>query len=146
MIRGGAIPFLGVPISLSDFCCVGTPGQLHDFLRRLKKKENHHFQPRKQRFCFDLDMTLVGAPKVAGDYSTCPPIWRNIELVQQLHDAGHHIIIVRVPTMSYRDGDANLSYAANSTPDENPQRERRSCNRRHRSHELRKPRKIRHPP
>lgn len=35
-------------------------------------------------------MTL---PKVPGDYASVEPIPRNIELVRQLHAAGHHIII-----------------------------------------------------
>ena len=93
MIHSGEVHFLGVPIEATDFSCVGTPPQLHAFLQRLKNKDSQiHF--KKQRFCFDLDMTLVGTPEVTGDYSTCPPIWRNIKLVQQLHEAGHHIIIV----------------------------------------------------
>jgi hypothetical protein len=95
MIKKGGIPFLGMPITVDDFSCVGTPGQLRDFLRRLRTLEsNGQLAIKKRRFCFDLDMTLVGVPMTAGDYSTCPPIWKNIELVRALHKAGHHIIIV----------------------------------------------------
>lgn len=93
MINKGNLPFLGVQISTKDFSCVGTPTQLREFLTRLRNKDPQ-IQSKKQRFCFDLDMTLVGAPEIPGDYSTCPPIWRNIELVRQLHECGHHIIIV----------------------------------------------------
>ena len=48
---------------------------------------------KRIRFCFDLDNTLVTLPKVPGDYASVEPIPRNIELVRQLHAAGHHIII-----------------------------------------------------
>ncbi|KAI1075283.1 capsule biosynthesis phosphatase [Whalleya microplaca] len=85
------IPFLGLGISKADFTCVGTPEQLQDLLKQLKSSPKFKF--RQRRFCFDLDMTLVGVPEVAGDYSTCPPIEKNIQLVQQLHKAGHYIII-----------------------------------------------------
>jgi hypothetical protein len=99
MIKKGEIPFLGLPISVDDFSCVGTPTQLRDFLRKLRSQNNAQFTIKKRRFCFDLDMTLVGVPLVKGDYSTCPPLWRNIELVRALYDAGHHIIIVRLKTL-----------------------------------------------
>jgi hypothetical protein len=93
MIFDGKLPFLGLPLQKKDFSCVGTPDQLEDLILELKRNEQHS-AVKKRRFCFDLDMTLVGVPVVAGDYSTCPPIWKNIRLVQQLHLAGHHIIIV----------------------------------------------------
>ncbi|KAF7547003.1 hypothetical protein G7Z17_g8035 [Cylindrodendrum hubeiense] len=88
------IPCLGLLIEKKDFSVVGTPEQLEDLLRGLKRETS--YVPAKlkaRRFCFDLDMTLVGVPAVAGDYSTCPPIEKNIRLVQQLHKAGHYIII-----------------------------------------------------
>lgn len=93
MIFEGKQPFLGLPVQLKDFSCVGTPEQLQDLLLQLRL-EGRDNQVQKRRFCFDLDMTLVGVPAIAGDYTTCPPIWKNIKLVQQLHKAGHYIIIV----------------------------------------------------
>jgi hypothetical protein len=93
MIQEGGLPFLGIEVQMKDFSCVGTPEQLNSLLLHLKC-EGHESQIKKRRFCFDLDMTLVGVPATAGDYSTCPPIWKNILLVRQLHEAGHHIIIV----------------------------------------------------
>ncbi|KAG4441640.1 hypothetical protein IFR05_002847 [Cadophora sp. M221] len=95
MIHDARLPFLGLPLSRKDFSCVGMPEQLEDLLMQMKdgQRPNH---VKKRRFCFDLDMTLVGVPAVSGDYSTCPPIWKNIRLVQQLHKAGHHIIIGNV--------------------------------------------------
>jgi hypothetical protein len=94
MIEKG-VPFIGIHITIDDFSCVGTPRQLREFLQRIKDQDKG-IVPKKQRFCFDLDSTLVGVPEVTGDYSTCPPIWRNIELVRALHASGHHIIIVSI--------------------------------------------------
>ncbi|KAF4509345.1 hypothetical protein G6O67_003523 [Ophiocordyceps sinensis] len=88
------VPFTGIAIRQEDISCVGTPRQLHDFLRAIKAgKCAAPVSQHKRRFCFDLDLTLVGVPVVPGDYSTCPPIPRNIRLVQELYRAGHHIII-----------------------------------------------------
>ncbi|KAM4055038.1 phosphatase iiic [Hirsutella rhossiliensis] len=88
------VPFTAVAVSRQDISCVGTPKQLHDFLRTVKSgKCSVPIARQTRRFCFDLDMTLVGVPTVPGDYSTCPPIPRNIRLVQELFKAGHHIII-----------------------------------------------------
>ena len=93
MIQSG-VPFLGMPVRITDFSCVGTPNQLEDLLKLLKSDPSSlPIKIKKRRFCFDLDMTLVGAPAVPGDYSTCPPIEKNIRLVQQLYKAGHYIII-----------------------------------------------------
>lgn len=94
MVQSG-VPFIGLPLLKKDFAVVGTPEQLQELLAALKK-DNHSMPAtlKKRRFCFDLDMTLVGVPAVSGDYSTCPPISKNIRLVQQLYKAGHYIIIV----------------------------------------------------
>lgn len=99
MIENG-IPYIGLPIDEEDFTIVGTPEQLREFLRSVKLgRLGCDVQMKKRRFCFDLDMTLVGAPKVSGDYTTCPPIEHNIKLVQQLYNAGHYIIIVCFPNV-----------------------------------------------
>jgi capsule biosynthesis phosphatase len=94
MIQHG-VPFVGISLGLEDFTCVGTPEQLRDLLKKLNRSESEDgpIKMKKRRFCFDLDGTLVGYPVVKGDYSTCPPIEKNIRLVQQLYKAGHHIII-----------------------------------------------------
>ncbi|KAH6713398.1 capsule biosynthesis phosphatase [Leptodontidium sp. MPI-SDFR-AT-0119] len=103
MIHDARLPFLGLPLSKKDFSCVGTPEQLEDLLMQMKDGQRPN-QVKKRRFCFDLDMTLVGVPAVSGDYSTCPPIWKNIRLVQQLHKAGHHIIIQTARRMRTHQG------------------------------------------
>lgn len=70
---------------IENFHCVGTPMQLKIFC------ENH--PTPIERFCFDLDRTLVTAPKVEGDYTTCEPIERNVNFLKHLKSLGHYIII-----------------------------------------------------
>ncbi|KAJ3347274.1 hypothetical protein HDU83_002192 [Entophlyctis luteolus] len=94
-------PFMGIRISTSDFVCLGTPSQLREFQKTL------HASPyctTPRRFCFDLDSTLVTIPRVLGDYTTCDPIEKNIRLVRQLKESGHHIIIQTARRMSTHKG------------------------------------------
>ena len=65
---------------------LGTPAQLQAFCVSRTK------QPRL-RICFDLDHTLVTAPRVPGDYSTCEPIAENVAACRALKAQGHHIIV-----------------------------------------------------
>ncbi|KYK62110.1 capsule biosynthesis phosphatase [Drechmeria coniospora] len=105
MLQSG-IPYIGLHIDRQDICCVGTPEQLQTFLQSLKK-HNGSGRPlsfKSRRFCFDLDLTLVGVPAVPGDYSTCPPIEKNIRLIQELHRAGHYIIIYAARRMKTHNG------------------------------------------
>lgn len=95
-------------IFVEDFACVGTPWQLEEFLRMIRAKK---VKVKPRRFCFDLDNTLVKMPAVPGDYSTCEPIWKNIKLVQQLKDAGHHIIIYTARRMKTHRGNVGAILA-----------------------------------
>ncbi|CAJ2502195.1 Uu.00g095890.m01.CDS01 [Anthostomella pinea] len=104
------VTFLGLGIEKKDFDCVGTPEQLQELLMSLKSSEEPKLN-NKRRFCFDLDMTLVGVPAVPGDYSTCPPIEKNIRLVQQLHKAGHYIIIQTARRMRTHHGNVGAVIA-----------------------------------
>ena len=70
---------------VENFHCVGTPLQLKIFCET--------YNQGKQRFCFDLDGTLVTSPVVPNDYSTVEPIEKNINLLKFLKQKGHHIII-----------------------------------------------------
>lgn len=69
-----------------NFHCVGTPEQLKIFCENYSDVE-------PQRFCFDLDSTLVSHPTVPGDYTTCQPLENNIKFLQMLKNRGHYIII-----------------------------------------------------
>ena len=79
-----------------DFACVGTRVQLKGFFKMLKMRP---YLVMKRRFCFDLDNTLVTFPEVQGDYSTVKPIRKNIELVRDLKELGHTIIISTARSM-----------------------------------------------
>ncbi|KAJ2992341.1 hypothetical protein HDV02_003141 [Globomyces sp. JEL0801] len=100
MIQDGFL-FLGIEINKSDFHSVATPDKLDQFLHFIKGDQNI-VTPR--RFCFDLDGTLVTMPKVVDDYTTCEPIIHNIQLVRELHKAGHHIIIQTARRMKTHGG------------------------------------------
>ena len=87
-------PFHGLEVPKDCYFCVGTPDQLQDFLFTVKQKTNKNIKIKSpMRFCFDLDNTLVTFPSVNGDYSTCEPRTDNINLVKDLYEAGHVIII-----------------------------------------------------
>ena len=72
-------------VKISQFNCVGTPMQLKIFC------ETH--SSSLERFCFDLDGTLVTKPVIEGNYSSCLPIEKNINLLKHLKNLGHYIII-----------------------------------------------------
>ncbi|KAJ2989776.1 hypothetical protein HDV02_004775, partial [Globomyces sp. JEL0801] len=59
---------------------------------------------KPRRFCFDLDGTLVTFPKIEKDYDSCEAIPHNVKLVQELHAAGHHIIIQTARRMKTHSG------------------------------------------
>eukprot|EP00618_Florenciella_parvula_P032161 CAMPEP_0119527804 /NCGR_PEP_ID=MMETSP1344-20130328/42137_1 /TAXON_ID=236787 /ORGANISM="Florenciella parvula, Strain CCMP2471" /LENGTH=365 /DNA_ID=CAMNT_0007567057 /DNA_START=215 /DNA_END=1309 /DNA_ORIENTATION=+ len=84
------VDFMGVHVP--SFACLASQQQLDDFLYHVKEG-TAPLIAKRIRFCFDLDNTLVTLPKVPGDYASVEPIPRNVELVRQLHAAGHHIII-----------------------------------------------------
>jgi len=111
MIKDGHV-FRGVHVD--DHVCVGTPRQLQEFLvglrsknldrRSLKTKSVEDIQKKKQRFCFELDGTLVSFPEVPNDYSSIRPIQSNIKLAQELHAAGHYIVIQTARCMKIHKG------------------------------------------
>jgi len=70
---------------VDNFNCVGTPMQLKIFC------ENYNH--KKERFCFDLDKTLVTLPVIENDYTSCLPIEKNINFLKHLKNLGHYIII-----------------------------------------------------
>jgi hypothetical protein len=89
--------FVGLKVNDNQFAIVATPRQLEAFIWRVSKGEVT--MRRKMRFCFDLEATLVsdmpseqpGTP--AAGFENCDPIPEAVELVRQLHGAGHRIII-----------------------------------------------------
>ena len=66
---------------------------------------------RRMRFCFDLDNTLVTYPRVHRDYSSVQPMVHNIQLVRELHAAGHYIIIQTARRMKTHNGNVGAVIA-----------------------------------
>jgi len=54
---------------------------------------NNKYEQKKLRICFDLDNTLVTYPTIPNDYTSVKPIHKNIELLKNLKELGHEIII-----------------------------------------------------
>lgn len=86
-------------IDVNNFHCVGTPLQLKIFC------ENNTSKP--ERFCFDLDGTLVTKPRIEGDYTSCDPIEANISYLKHLKKLGHYIIISTARRMRTHHGNIN---------------------------------------
>jgi len=55
--------------------------------------DHNHLLVKPLRICFDLDNTLVTNPTVPNDYSTVKPIPKMIQLLHNLKQNGHEIII-----------------------------------------------------
>jgi len=102
--------FVGIHVNIDNFVCVGTPDQLNQFLKKLKNKESPT-TIRKMRFCFDLDNTLVSYPTKYGDYNSVEPKMQNIQLVRELHAAGHYIIIQTARRMKTHKGNVGAVIA-----------------------------------
>eukprot|EP00931_Biecheleriopsis_adriatica_P102992 TRINITY_DN7788_c0_g1_i1.p1 TRINITY_DN7788_c0_g1~~TRINITY_DN7788_c0_g1_i1.p1 ORF type:complete len:414 (-),score=75.26 TRINITY_DN7788_c0_g1_i1:73-1314(-) len=85
MIARGA-PFRAIKLNRNDFHVLGTPPQVVEWCSSWPQ------QP-KMRIVFDLDGTLLSAPRVPGDLSTCGPIERNLKLCRRLKAQGHHITL-----------------------------------------------------
>lgn len=96
-MRSG-MTFTCVSVRNEDYVCVGTPSQMLSFYNNLSVvpvggDDYTGLRVERKRVCFDLDETLVTKPVVDGDYSTCLPIRKNIQLCNYLKRMNHHIII-----------------------------------------------------
>lgn len=94
--------FISNIIDNNDFSCVGTPMQLKIYCSNFINNSN------KQRFCFDLDNTLVTSPFIKNDYSTVMPIIKNINYLKFLKKLGHYIIIYTARRMRTHNGNIGL--------------------------------------
>lgn len=87
--------FSAVPIDTLEHFCLGTPLDVRLFCDNKQQInrliDNHYLKP--QRYCFDLDNTLVTFPKITNDYTTVEPIQSAIDFVKLLKSYGHTIII-----------------------------------------------------
>ena len=74
-----------------DCAQCGTPEKLEQFMARVSA--GRALTHPKRRFCFALDNVLVTPPETPGDLTSVRPIEKNVQLVRELHESGHHIII-----------------------------------------------------
>lgn len=79
------LPFEAIVLDKGDMHVLGTPTQVQEFCLKTT--------PTALRFCFDVDNTLFTSPTKAGDYTTCRPIKRTVDLLKALYAQGHYIIL-----------------------------------------------------
>jgi capsule biosynthesis phosphatase len=92
-------------ININNYICLGTPIQVRLFCNNFHKMiytDNIHL--KKQRYCFDLDNTLVTFPKIDKDYTTVEPIHNNIKFLKYLKSLGNEIIIYTARNMKTNNG------------------------------------------
>ena len=75
---------------------IGSYNEIYDNVNNISKK--------KLRICFDLDNTLVTYPTVVNDYSSVKPILKNIQMLNNLKNDGHEIIIYTARRMATHKG------------------------------------------
>lgn len=85
------------------FHVLGTPEQAIAF------SKSHAVEPK--RFCFDLDNTLVTAPRTPGDYSTVEPIRETIGYLRRLKSMGHNVAIYTARRMRTHGGNVGAVVA-----------------------------------
>jgi len=88
----------------------GTPEKLEAFMAQVSTGQRLALP--KRRFCFALDNVLVTPPERPGDLSTVRPIEKNVQLVRELHESGHHIIITTSRLMHEMGGNVGAVVAA----------------------------------
>jgi len=93
--------FTAKRVEKKNYHCLGTPLDVRMFCNNYGSSDN---RIEKQRYCFDLDNTLVTYPEVPGDYSTVKPIAHTIDLVKRLKQFGHTIIIYTARRMNTHNG------------------------------------------
>lgn len=102
------IHFSHIPITSNFVHNLGTPLHLQIFCNNFPVKAISNFSTvtpiSPKRICFDLDNTLVTFPTIHGDYSTCSPIQKNINLLCHLKKLGHTIIIYTARRMKTHNG------------------------------------------
>lgn len=105
MIKDGIL-FEAGSIHMQHYHCLGTPIQVKYFYNNYPKCSSltNGDLIRKQRFCFDLDNTLVSSPKIKDDYTSVLPMEKNIKFLRYLKTFGHTIIIYTARRMRTHHG------------------------------------------
>ena len=98
--------FYAKHIDINHYFCLGTPLDVRLFCNNYPRVDSFNgkvvLQP--QRYCFDLDNTLVTYPEIEGDYSTVKPIIHIIDFLKYLKKLGHIIIIYTARRMKTHGG------------------------------------------
>lgn len=112
-VTSDALEFTHNEISISEYICLGTPLQVRIFCNNFPRINalNNMQMTKKQRYCFDLDNTLVSFPKIEGDYTTVEPIERNVKFLRYLKRLGHEIIIYTARNMKTNNGNIGKTMA-----------------------------------
>jgi capsule biosynthesis phosphatase len=105
MIKDGII-FDNLNVNKDNYICLGTPLQVRHFYNNYPNIScfNNKYKIKPQRYCFDLDNTLVSYPKIINDYSSVEPITKNITFLKYLKKFGHIIIIYTARRMKTHNG------------------------------------------
>ena len=92
----------GKNVNINYFVCLGTPMDVRLFCNNYPRVSAHNgnILLHPQRYCFDLDNTLVTYPETANDYSTVKPIQSTIDFLKYLKKLGHTIIIYTARRMN----------------------------------------------
>jgi len=98
--------FTGKNVDKNYYICLGTPLDVRIFCNNYPKISAFDGTNvlDRQRYCFDLDNTLVTYPKILGDYTTVKPIQETIDLLKYLKKMGHTIIIYTARRMNTHNG------------------------------------------
>jgi dTDP-glucose pyrophosphorylase len=101
----------GFVSNLAEDCAqCGTPEKLEQFMEQVSA--GRALTMPKRRFCFALDNVLVTPPDRPGDLTTVRPIEKNVQLVRELKESGHHIIITTSRLMQQCSGNVGAVVAA----------------------------------
>ena len=105
MIDNGSM-FVGQNIDRTKYVCLGTPLDVRLFCNNYPRVNALNGRPMldQQRYCFDLDNTLVTYPTINGDYTTVEPIQSAIDFLKYLKRIGHTIIIYTARRMNTHNG------------------------------------------
>ena len=97
---GHGMEFRGIPVLYNDVAIVSTLAQLQAFIGKVSSGQVP--MAKKMRFCFDLDGTLVSPSP--DKTMPCQLLGSAVDLLRQLHAAGHTIIITTSRGMPFGGG------------------------------------------
>jgi capsule biosynthesis phosphatase len=100
------IKFGIINIPNNKYICLGTPLHVRLFCNNFPiiNAINNKKMLKSNRYCFDLDNTLVTFPKIKNDYTSVLPINKNINFLKYLKTLGHTIIIYTARRMRTNSG------------------------------------------